>query len=72
MADAAAFSKRVHLLWVGLGTAEPAPFPASIQAFRDSLDRDGIHHVDFTSPGTAHEWLTWRRSLHDFAPRLFR
>ena len=24
------------------------------------------------SPGTAHEWLTWRRSLADFAPRLFQ
>jgi hypothetical protein len=22
--------------------------------------------------GTAHEWLTWRRALNDFAPRLFR
>ena len=24
------------------------------------------------SPGTAHEWLTWRRSLYRFAPLLFR
>ena len=22
--------------------------------------------------GTAHEWLTWRRALNDFAPRLFK
>jgi hypothetical protein len=27
--------------------------------------------VFFSSPGTAHEWLTWRRDLNDFAPRLF-
>ena len=23
-------------------------------------------------PGTEHEWLTWRRSLHEFAPLLFQ
>jgi enterochelin esterase family protein len=24
------------------------------------------------SPGTDHEWQTWRRDLKDFAPRLFQ
>jgi enterochelin esterase family protein len=24
------------------------------------------------SPGTAHEWLTWRRDLNEFLPGLFR
>jgi enterochelin esterase-like enzyme len=70
-ADAALFNKRDHLVWIGLGTAEPAPFPASIKAFRDSLDKGGIKYVYFESPGTAHEWLTWRRDLYDFVPRLF-
>jgi enterochelin esterase-like enzyme len=27
--------------------------------------------VFYESPGTSHEWLTWRRSLHEFAPLLF-
>jgi enterochelin esterase-like enzyme len=71
-ADAASFNAKVHLVWIGLGTAEPVPFPATVQAFRDSLDKGGIKYEYFESPGTAHEWLTWRRSLHDFAPRLFR
>jgi hypothetical protein len=26
----------------------------------------------YISPGTAHEWLTWRRSLHEFAQLLFQ
>jgi len=26
----------------------------------------------YISPGTAHEWQTWRRSLYVFAPLLFR
>jgi hypothetical protein len=38
---------------------------------RTSFDNT-ITYVYFESPGTAHEWLTWRRSLHDFAPRLFK
>ena len=71
-ADAASFNQKVHLVWIGLGTAEPHPFPGSIKAFRESLDKGGIKYVYFESPGTAHEWLTWRRSLNDFAPRLFR
>jgi enterochelin esterase-like enzyme len=71
-ADAASFNQKVHLVWIGLGTAEPNPFPGSITAFRESLDRGGIKYVYFESAGTAHEWLTWRRSLNDFAPRLFR
>jgi enterochelin esterase-like enzyme len=71
-ADAAAFNKKVHLVWIGLGTAEPVPFPASIKAFRDSLDKGGIKYAYYESPGTAHEWLTWRRDLHEFAPLLFR
>ncbi|MGQ9634381.1 MAG: alpha/beta hydrolase-fold protein [Bryobacteraceae bacterium] len=71
-ADAASFNKRVRLVWIGIGTAEPEPFPASIRAFRSSLDKGGIKYVYFESPGTAHEWLTWRRSLYDFAQRLFR
>jgi enterochelin esterase family protein len=32
----------------------------------------GVKNVYFESPETAHEWLTWRRALNDFAPRLFR
>ncbi len=71
-ADAASFNRNVHLVWIGLGTAEPNPFPGSIKAFRSSLEKGGIKYVSFESPGTAHEWLTWRRSLNDFAPRLFK
>ena len=30
-----------------------------------------IQHVYYESPGTDHEWQTWRRDLKDFASRLF-
>lgn len=70
--DGAAFNEKVRLLWIGMGTEEPNPFPGAIGAFRAMLDKAGIKYVYFSSPGTAHEWLTWRRDLNDFAPRLFR
>jgi enterochelin esterase family protein len=71
-ADGAAFNAKVRLLWVGMGTEEPDPFPGAIGAFRKMLDQAGVKFVYFESSGTSHEWLTWRRDLNDFAPRLFR
>jgi para-nitrobenzyl esterase len=70
--DGAAFNEKVKLLWLGMGTEEPDFFHKSIGAFRTMLDKAGIKYVYYSSPGTAHEWLTWRRDLNDFAPRLFR
>jgi enterochelin esterase-like enzyme len=69
--DAAAFHTKVRLLWLGAGTAEER-FLGGVRKMHESLDGAGIKHVVFESSGTAHEWQTWRRSLHDFAPRLFR
>jgi enterochelin esterase family protein len=70
--DGAAFNAKVKLLWLGMGTEEPDFFHKSIGAFRTMLDKAGVNYVYFSSPATAHEWLTWRRDLNDFAPRLFR
>jgi enterochelin esterase-like enzyme len=69
--DAPAFNKRVRLFWVGAGTGETAIHEAAAQ-LHASLEAAGIKHVVFASPGTSHEWQTWRRSLNDFATRLFR
>lgn len=70
--DGAALNKQINLFWLGLGTKEPNPFPGSVGAFRSMLDKTGVKHVYYESPGTAHEWLTWRRSLYQFAPLLFK
>jgi len=69
--DAAGFNKKVKLLWLGAGTAEERIHTSTL-AMHEALDRAGIRNVFYSSPGTDHEWQTWRRSLHDFAPRLFR
>ena len=67
-ADAAAFNRRVKLLFLGIGSAEGP----GTKTFSEQLTQAGIKNVYFESPGTAHEWLTWRRSFKEFAPRLFR
>src|ERR1022692_1368855 len=61
LADPVAFARKVHLLWIGVGTEEPAQMHAG-----------SVKHVFYESPGTSHEWQTWRRDLKDFAPRLFQ
>ncbi len=72
LADPAAFAKRVHLLWIGVGTEEPAQMRAGIQRLNTALVEANVKHEFYESPGTSHEWQTWRRDLKDFAPRLFR
>lgn len=67
-ADAAAFNAKVKVLFLGIGSMEGP----GTRNFSDQLTKAGINNVYFESPGTAHEWLTWRRCLNDFAPRLFR
>jgi len=70
-ADPAAFAKKVHLLWIGVGTTEPERMRMGLQRLHTSLLEANIQHVFYESPGTDHEWQTWRRDLKDFAPRLF-
>jgi enterochelin esterase-like enzyme len=69
--DATAFNQKVKLLWLGAGTAEERVHSNTL-AMHETLNRAGIKTVLYSSPGTDHEWQTWRRSLHDFVPRLFR
>jgi len=70
--DGASINKKIKLFWLGLGTKEPIPFPASVGAFRTMLEKQGIKYAYYESVGTAHEWLTWRRCLNQFATQLFK
>ena len=57
---------------MGVGTAEPPEIRNGIVAAVKALRAHDVHVVYYESPGTAHEWQTWRRDLNDLAPRLFR
>ena len=59
-------------LLFGVGTTEPERMRQGIQKLHASLEEAKIQHVYYESPGTDHEWQTWRRDLQDFAPRLFQ
>jgi enterochelin esterase-like enzyme len=68
--DAAAFNKRVRLLWIGAGIAEQGMHKTA-QTIHEALDNAGIKNV-FYECQFAHEWQTWRYDLNEFAPLLFR
>jgi enterochelin esterase family protein len=72
MADADAFNQKVRLVWLGIGTDESPQMYASVKNYHLALAQAGIKNVYYESPGTAHEWQTWRRCLHEFAPLLFQ
>ena len=67
--DPAAFKKQVKVVFFGNGELENS---APSKAAADELQKAGIKAVFYESPRTAHEFLTWRRCLHEFAPLLFQ
>jgi enterochelin esterase-like enzyme len=69
--DVEAFNQQVRLFWLGAGSEEPT-FVEDMQRMHAALEPSGVKHEIFLSEGTSHEWQTWRRSLRDFAPRLFK
>src|SRR5689334_22702824 len=67
--DPAAFKKQVKAVFFGNGQLENS---APSKAAAEELKNAGINAVFYESPRTAHEFLTWRRCLHEFAPLLFK
>ncbi len=58
-----------RLIFMSCGSKEN---PDGINKATADLKAAGINAVGYVSPGTAHEFLTWRRSLYQMAPLLFR
>jgi enterochelin esterase-like enzyme len=71
-ADADSFNKKVKVMYLSIGTVEPERMYNSVNNLHLALENIGIKHIYYESPGTSHEWLTWRRSLHQFASLLFK
>jgi enterochelin esterase-like enzyme len=71
-ADAESFNKKVKLMYLSIGTVEPERMYNSVNNFHKALEKAGIKHVYYESPGTSHEWQTWRRSLNLFAALIFK
>jgi enterochelin esterase-like enzyme len=62
------FAKQVKVFYISMGSKEGASTGRSIH---EQLENAGIKHVYYEAPGTAHEFQTWRKSLHGFTQLLF-
>ena len=67
-ANAEEFNKKMHYFYMNWGTED---FIKS-QPIVDGLRQLGIKVDASVSEGTGHEFLTWRRGLHEFIPHLFK
>ena len=65
----AGFREKVKVVFCSCGSRENA---AGIRSNHEALNSIGLKNTAYVSPDTAHEFLTWRRSLREFAPLLFQ
>ena len=63
------FAKNVKLLFMSGGGKENM---GCVEAAKNIKEQVGMNAVGYESPGTAHEWHTWRRSLYEFAQLMFK
>ena len=71
------FKEKVKLAFVSYGSREVVDermrsFVGDPKANAEAVKAAGVNSVLYVSPNTAHEFLSWRRSLHEFAPLLFK
>ena len=59
----------VKSIFISCGSKEN---PEGVTKAVEALKAAGINAHSYVSEGTAHEFLTWRRSLREMAPRLFK
>ena len=62
-------AKQVKLIFESCGGKEN---PDGIKSSVDALKAAGFNAHGYVSPATGHEFLTWRRSLKEMAPLLFK
>lgn len=60
---------KVKLIFLSCGSKER---PDGVKSSVESLKSAGFNAVSYISEGTAHEFQTWRRSLYQLAPLLFK
>ena len=68
--NVAQFKKQAKVILMTFGSLEPGS--PNAKAAAAALKEAGINAYFYESPGTAHEWQSWRRSLRVFAQLLFQ
>ena len=76
VSNAPGFKEKVKFLFVSFGSRElenrRPGFGGDPQANTEALKNAGMNTHFYVSPLTAHEWQSWRRSLYEFAQRIFK
>jgi enterochelin esterase-like enzyme len=80
ISDLDAFKQKVKVLFVSYGSRElggnrgggRGGFGGDPKENTETLKAAGVNSYFYVSPDTGHEWQSWRRSLYQFAPRLFQ
>ena len=67
-ANADEFNKKIHYMYMNWGEEDFIKSGEIVKQLREL----GIKVDANESKGTAHEWLTWRRGLHEFIPHIFK
>ena len=67
-ANADEFNKKIHYMYMNWGSEDFIKSGDIVKQLREL----GIKVDSSESAGTAHEFLTWRRGLHEFIPHLFK
>lgn len=62
------FNKDFDVLFIANGEAEGS----HLANMSKTLKKAGIKNTFYQSPETAHEWLTWRRCLYNYAQLIFK
>ncbi|MBV6881631.1 aminotransferase class V-fold PLP-dependent enzyme [Epilithonimonas ginsengisoli] len=65
-------SKKRPLFFIGVGDKEDARFLDFNKTIISYLDENNYPYSEYRSAQTYHEWLTWRRCLHEFAQKIFK
>jgi hypothetical protein len=63
------FAKLVKVFFISQGSIEGDGAGRKIHL---DLEKAGVKHIYYESSGTVHTFQTWRRSLNEFAPLLFK
>jgi enterochelin esterase-like enzyme/lysophospholipase L1-like esterase len=67
-ANADEFNKKIHYMYMNWGSDDFIKSGDIVKQLREL----GIKVDSSESAGTGHEFLTWRRGLHEFIPHLFK
>ena len=67
-ANADEFNKKIHYMYMNWGEEDFIKSGDIVKQLREM----GIKVDSSESAGTAHEFLTWRRGLHEFIPHIFK